>query len=675
MVAIEVIDTTIRATDRVDNVVEVETVGWDEIAPAHAFSKQVDGRIGGRVTAITVPASFAQINTYEDGELGRPQPIHPEETPMECADRAVLLGEGVISVSVRFDRPGTIDFEDEGSVTISFEQPTPVTVGFESRVSYPRHTVTVPRTTDGVAAAISYFSSAVRQDAPHRSADPNRRHPPRLTYGDGYDVPEAVRTNVAETGLELVVPDELAFLFPAAPLAYYLGARVVVEAGDRAHLRTDEGDVLAELGALPAYQYEIARLLRRVFLIECLVRYDQVASADPAELPLVDQLSFDPAAYVEASDIERVRTCLGLEFDRVSRALPEWHAVSFVEPTLAHARGLPYLVRDLSAVMLPDAAPGRERDGAHETHRTRHAAMPARALDGGPHGAALAWLGEDDPPDETLYVPTVESYESATRYLDRQPETDRVVVVCTDDDRRSAAQLGAELLDQYGPDTLAIDVHHGLTRAELRDLFEADVDLLHVVGDVEGGIACADGVLDPTDVGRSNARVVFLDGPDGFETGRACVQNGSVAGIVRDGSTAAADRAARTQLFGLLARGCTIDEAVRYAPGPTPGTPFRALGDAVVQVTQSMKLYCTLATVESLGVDRFRVCAHQYIPKAGFIWRPGVEDVPARLCAQPFEFTTTGTQLAGLVASEDIIPIVDGEIRWTVADEPFYPFV
>ncbi|MFC3956804.1 hypothetical protein [Halovivax cerinus] len=674
MVTIEVIDTTIRVTDRVENVVAVETVGWDEIDSRHSFPMQVDGQIAGRVTSLTGTASFAEVSTCEDGVVGTRRPIMPDDTPVEQSGSSLLMGEGSISVSVRFDRPGRIEYEADGSLTLSFDQPTPVTIGFESRVSYPRHTVTVPRTTDGVATAISHFAAAVRRGAPQRSADPNRRHPPRLTFGDRCDIPEAVSENVPESGLELVVPDRRPYLFPAAPLSYYVGARVAIEACETARLRTREGTVLAELGSLPAYQYEVARLLRRVFLVECLVRYDQVASADPAELALVDQLDVDPAAYVDATDVERLRTCLDLDFDRVGRALPEWHAVSYVEPTWENARGLPYLVRDLSAVMLPDAAPGRMRDERHEALRTRHESVPARAFDGGPHGSALAWLSEEEPPDEILYVPTVESFESEARYLDRQAETERATVVCTDDERRSTARLGADLLDELGPEMLDVDVRHGVTRAELRDLLDTGVDLLHFVGDVDCGFSCSDGVLDPAELARSNARVVFLDGPAGFETGRACVRNGSVACIAHDGSAGPADPAARERLFGLLGRSCTIDEAVRYAAGPGPGTPFRALGDAFVQVTRSMRLYSTLATVESLGVDRYHVTAHQYIPKAGFIWRPS-EEVTAKLCAQPIEFTTTGPEFASIVASEDVIPIIDGQIHWNLTETPFYPFV
>ncbi|WP_247731276.1 hypothetical protein [Halovivax limisalsi] len=676
MVAIEVIDTTIRATDRVDNVLEVETIGWDEIAPAHSFPMQVDGRIAGRVTTLSTSASFAQLAGLEEDSIRDRQPIEEGMDAIEPTHSSSLLSvESPVNVRVRFDGPARITFDD-GLLELSFEQPTPVTLGFESSVTYPRHTVTVPETIEGVATAISQFSSSVRDTTPRRSANASQRHPPRVAFDDRVDIPEAVESHVPETGLELVVPQSLGYLLPAAPLSYYLGCRVVTEAVDGGRIRTDDGESVVDLGSLPAYQYEVAALLRRVFLVDSLVRYDQLSTISPAEQDLLSQLSFDPAAFVDASDVERLETCLALDFGGVSEALPEWHFVSYVEPTYQNVQSLPYLVRNQSIVMLPDAAPGRvDPDGPHGTRRVAPESVPARAVDGGPHGAALAWMSEDAPPDESLFVPVLEAYESATRYLEQWTEAERVVVVCTDDGRRETARASADLFAEHGPDGADVTVRTDVPRDDLRDLFETGGDLLHFVGDVADGFACDDGTLDPSTIERSNARLVFLDGPGGFEACRSCIRAGSLAGIARDRSSNAPEPADRDRLLGLLSRGFTVDQATRYAGGPDETAAFRALGDAFAQLTQPDMLYTAPATVDSAGVDRLDVRVFQYIPKAGFIWHSGLEDDPPEMCAQPIEFTTTGPEFSNVVAAEGIIPIVDGEVHWQPDRDPFYPFV
>ncbi|WP_254862041.1 hypothetical protein [Halovivax gelatinilyticus] len=674
MVEIDVIDTTIRAVDRVDNVTEVETVGWDEIPPSHSFSSPLDGHVGGRVTSLSMTASFAQLEGFEDGERVHRELIDPDEPPIRATNTSSLLAaEGPITIHVRFDGPARIEHNEGGTLAASFEQPTAVTIGFESHVSYPREAVTIPRTTDGVATAITYFSASLLETDLTRSIHANQRHPPRILFGNAYDVPEAVDAHVPDTGVELVVPDRLAYLFPAAPLAYYLGLRVITTSDETPHIRTADGSVLVEFEAQPTYQYEIASLLRRVFLVESLVRYDQISTSSPADVEVLPQLDINPESFVEASVVDRLTATLETNFAQISDALPEWHYVSYVDPTFENARALPYLVRNLAAVMGPEAAPGRGEPDGIDPANWCPKAVPSRVIDGGPHGSALAWIGSAPPPSETLFVPDPDGYEQAPRYLDHYGDSQSVTVVCNDGRDRDVRDAVADVLERFGPDSLSLDVRSDVHTDELYELFEAGVGVLYFIGDGRDGFSCPDGTVDPNSIGRSNVRLVVLDGAEGYETGLACVRRGSEAGIVRTGETPTDPTDAQT-LLGLLTRGFTIDQATRYTIGSDGSPVYRALGDAFSQFTQSMKLYCTPATIESIDAGQFHVHAHLYIPKPGFIWRPGLDDVPARLCAQPFHFSASGPKLATLVGAENVVPIVDDEIHWRPDEPPFYPF-
>lgn len=674
MVSVELIDTTIRATDRVDNVSEVETVGWDEPAPSLPVPIQLDRAVTGRATELSTTAAFPEIESEET--TASPRQIEAGTSAALDDGSFTVHAEGPINTHFRFDGTATVTFTENDVLRLSFDQPTVVTIGFVSRISYPRHTITVPRTPDGVATGLSHFAAAVQERDARRTANMNLRHPPRLAYGDELDVPDAVGDHVPETGLVLRLPPKLDYLVPAAPLAYFLGARIELDEGPEPALATRTGSILLEFGTHPGYQYAVAGLLRRAFLLEMLVRYDQHSSANPIDLGLLSALDADTDAVRELADPERLEALLALDFDRISDGLPEWHFASFVEPTFENVRALPYLVRNVSAIYLPEAGlPDHHRAADHDPHRRVPETIPERVRAGGPHGSSIAWLCDDPPPAETMFLPDPDGYEHTPRYLDRADDAESVVVVGGPDTDAAIVSALRSQYESYTAETVSVEVHETITRADLATLFETGADFVHFVGDVADGFSCADGTLAPAELDRSNVRLCLLDGPDGRATGLECVRRGSAAGIVRDGHGRPLDAETRERLVGLLTRGLTLDQAVRYATVPGSATSFRAVGDAFLQLTQSMKLYATPATIEPVGTARFEVQAHVHIPHTGFIWRPELNDVPSEFCNRSVHFTASGPELDTLVETQNIVPIVDGIARWDDRKPLFYPLL
>ncbi|ELZ12160.1 hypothetical protein C479_05113 [Halovivax asiaticus JCM 14624] len=676
MVSVELIDTTIRATDRVANVSTIQTVGWDEPAPSLPIPMQLDAAVSGRAAALSTDAAFPEVSEIEAGERTASRQIDAGTSVVLDDGSHMVHAEGPLITHFRFDGAATVTFTENDVVRLSFEQPKAVTIGFVSRVSYPRHTITVPRTPEGVATGLSHFAAAVQERDARRTANMNLRHPPRLAFGDELDVPHAVGDHVPETGLVLRLPSQLEYLFPAAPLAYYLGARIELDDEAEPALATRTGSVLTEFGTQPGYQYAVAGLLRRVFLLDMLVRYDQYSSANPADLDLLSALDADTDVIRERTDPERLEALLALDFDRISNGLPEWHFASFVEPTFENVRALPYLIRNVSAIYLPDAArPGRDRAADHAPYRRVPKTIPGRVVEGGRHGSSIAWLCDDPPPAETMFRPDPDVYEHASRFIDRTDADESVVVV---GGAETDAAILAALRSQYDTHTAAtvsVEVHEAVTRDELAAIFETGADFVHFVGNVANGFACTDGTLAPAELDRSNVRLCLLDGPSGRDTGLECVRRGSAAGIVRDGHDRPLDAETRERLVGLLTRGFTLDQAVRYATAPGAAASFMAVGDAFLQLTQSMKLYATPATIDPVRTDRFAVDAHVYIPLAGFIWRPELHDVPAEFCNRSVRFSATGPELETLVETQNIVPIVDGIAHWDDTEPLFYPYL
>ncbi|NHN48755.1 hypothetical protein G9464_14295 [Halostella sp. JP-L12] len=680
MIEVEVVDATVRAVDRRNNAAEVETVGWDEVGRTHSFPQQIDAAVGGRVTELTLPSKYPQLAEVDaDGTLANRTVLDSKGEHQLSRGNYQLRVEPPIRITVRFEGPATVTTTDDDEVSLSFEQPERVSIGFLSFIRVPRQTITVPPTTRGLAAAVTNFSAALQRTDSARAMDEFRRHPPRIAFGDEIDVPAAVTDFVPETDLVVRVPDRMDALFHVAPLAYYLGARVEVGAGDPL-LYSPGTDFRHSLAPPPEFRYDAATLLRRVFLLDSLVQYDRNATASPEQSDLLSLVDLDTARCDDYSDVERLRAYLDVDFGRISPALPEWHFVSYVEPTPENATALPYLLRYLPVILHPDSDRGRGTDGAAAAGEVADL-LPDRLATGAPHGSAIAWMADDaeSEPVADWFRPIPAAYEHASAYLDRSDGTGRVVVVCNDPSRRSVRDGAAALFRRHGPDSVEVETRDAVPRADLAALFERGADFVHFVGDCAGGLDCPDGRLRPDRLEASNARLFFLDGPGSVETGFDCVRSGSVGGFALDGDRPLAP-AVRERLLGLFARGFTVDQARRYAVAagesdPADGAGLRAVGDGFQQLVRNVTLYCTPATVEPIDDNLFDVEAYPYIPEAGFVWRPELRDLPARFCAAPSRFAATGPELRELIETENLVPTFDGTVHWRGDEDLFYPFV
>lgn len=678
VIDIEVVDATVRAVDRRNNAAEVETVGWDEVGQTHSFLRRVDAAIGGRVTELELPAKYPQLSEIgAGGDLTNHRSLDSKKEISLPRSEYQLRIEPPVQVVVRFEGPATVTVTDGDAVVLSFDQPERVSLGFMTLIRTPRQTITVPPTTRGLAKALSNVSAALQRTDSRRSGENARRHPPRLAFGDGVDVPNGVAEFVPETGLAVRVPDRWDALFHVAPLAYYLGAQVEVGEGDPL-LYSPTGEFRHPFSSPPAFQYEVATLLRRVFHLDNLVRHDQHVNASPEQVDLLSLVDLDASRCVDYSDVERLQAYLDVDFEHISPALPEWHFVSYVEPTVENARALPYLLRYLAVVLSPEAT---WRGGPAERDAASDAAadfLPDRLSTGDFHGSAVAWMADDAAarPDAESFRALPAGYEHASAYLDRGSGAGRVVAVCNDSSRRSVRDDAARLYRRHGPDSIDVETHDGVTRSELAALFERGADFLHFVGDCGDGLGCSDGRLRPERLETSNVRLFFLDGASSAETGADCVRSGSVGGFILDGGRRL-DPAVRERLLGLFARGFTVDQAQRYAVGHGEETDsgLRAVGDGFQQFVRNTTLYCVPATVEPVDDNLFAVEAHPYIPEAGFVWRPQLRGLPSRFCAMPSRFAATGPELRELIETENLVPTVDGTVHWRSDEDFFYPFV
>jgi len=454
-----------------------------------------------------------------------------------------LQVDGRLSVSVADD---TVIEVGDGAETL---------LGARSKHNRPATEVTVPPTTEGLVRAVSTFGAALKMTTPDRSWPGHRGHPPAVTVGDEFDVPWGLAPPCPE--IQVLVPPEERYVYPVAPLVYYLGAELVPHQGPP-QLRTDAGFEYDLRRAGEGFESHVERTLKQVLFLECCLRSEGLIelplherSAVASDLPVDAAELFDQPAQV------RLPTYLSIEYDTIAPHVPDWKLAAHLAPRPDQAELLPYLVNDLAVVRthggndagvdanvddLTTPDPGTETgaDGGLDVF-FRSDDGTTSVGDGWTVDNSVDLRGTDADVLETVWsgegVPVGASKATERAYenrLGRQPDPPpiHVGVVCNDDEMSEELDVTA----LYDGEKLPMDVstYRNLSRAGLRTLVEAgDVDFLHYIGHAEpDGLHCADGTLSFADVDRTETEAFLLNACRSFDQGRALIEAGAIGGVV-----------------------------------------------------------------------------------------------------------------------------------------------
>jgi hypothetical protein len=529
------------------------------------------------------------------GPGGRQDP--PTGTRLHSGEY-LLAVDGAIETLVRFEGPARLrDGEgplradggaraqsNGGGIELVFEEPSPVTVGFRERDPLPP-TVTVPESPAGVATALTHASAGLQTLSPARSHPDERDHPPLVAFG-AREIPRAVRRATPEPGIEFVGPPSYDWLAVVAPLAYYLGATVRVEAGrERPRLLAPGGDIDRALPTMPALADETATLLRRTFLLDCLARErapDRLEGRD-----LLGKLGLTPEGLRRQSPAERLGTQLTAPFERLEGPLPAWPLAMYVDPGPETALELPHLLARLSLVfpavaselegetLLRRAVEGFRRGcGSAGNVADIDRLEPELRADARHHG----WLADGTPIE--AFESTRTAYWNALAADAGAPGLD-IAVVCNDPEMR-AEQCVVERYRDGGLPGVDVTVHEGLCRQKLAAVFERPHDMVHYVGHCEReGLRCVNGYLAAADLETVRARTFVLNACGSYHEGRELIRRGSVAGAVT--LSTVLDNEATTvgrTLAWLLSEGYGFERALSLARREIMmGTDYTVVGD------------------------------------------------------------------------------------------------
>ncbi|MDB9235074.1 caspase family protein [Halorubrum ezzemoulense] len=484
-----------------------------------------------------------------------------------------LTFESGFSVSTT-DRTTRIDLDTPGTVGL----------GFRSLHQTPAGTITTPTDPESLMDAVSLLGSALQTTSPERSFPTLRGHPPLIEPAEEFRVPE--RVEPVESGVRIVVPPEYRYLYPVVSLAYYFAADVVP--GDAPRIEGDGWTYPLE----PGFEERTARVLRQSFHMDCLARTEGFYPVDLHERETTD-LDLDWKRLYNLPLAERLGEYLEVPFEDIKPELPQWTLTTDVRPDPENVEMLPFVAGELSIVRSPETVTPVDDDGGvgvgffGGADRSPSAATRREVPVGGvaPDGGALAddefvrggasagaestadtsagttrgadasaergavsaqtefvrpepvdtvehaWVGDGVPLDANKA--TLDAYHRRLEAGRVEQSRISVLVVCNDEQMREEGNVA----DLYGLRDMVqfdIEVRHDLTRAELRETLESDVDFLHYIGHVDDrGMQCADSYLDLTDEDLEIGVSAFLlNACQSYQQGEALVHRGSRGGIV-----------------------------------------------------------------------------------------------------------------------------------------------
>jgi len=591
--------------------------------PADAFHFPVEEGIRLVTDELVLPSVVSLFVRDADGGLIR----EIEHLDSESFGPGCYILELSTQIKTYVEIEGPVEITaDLFELRFEFEEETVVDVGVRSRHNRPAATITTTRDPVDMMAAIGAFGSALKSTSPERSFPTLRGHPPAIELSTTLDVPDVIQTPDTEVRIE--VPPSYDAVFPLASLSYYLGAELTP--AERPRLVTGHGFEYAF--AYPdGFEDDVERVLKQVFLLDCLARTEGFYEVDLHERNALDSaLDLDWAALYDQSVGERVASYLSVPYALLEAHVPEWRLTAHVEPTADTVEQLPFLADDLAVVRTVETAAGEGEtecpspaanvspDGG-EDFLTRSAAdgpstvgtrsVSSRSERGETtyvefeesDSLEQAWLGEGVPVGASKLIPA-----AFRNRLDREVTTGDIGITIVLNDTRMAEEQ--DLVDSaYGDrENLPFDVtlRRDLTVDALREELRGDRSFLHYIGHTDdAGFECADGRLDAATLEETGVDAFFLNACNSYEQGVKLIEAGAIGGIVtlsdvfNDGAVRMGETIAR-----LLNAGFPLQAALTVARDESVlGGQYIVVGDGGMTVAQPASRtphFLTISTID-----------------------------------------------------------------------------
>jgi hypothetical protein len=639
--------------------------------------RPVDITLDCAASELSFPAAVVYAISLESGQTHE---LGSDTEPLSLQNEEYLIDlDTEIKSYLRFEGPAALRrSEDFDQVTLSLPARQRITVGFRSRHRRPADTLTVPPTPDGFATALTHLPAAHKTTGPERSYPTLRGHPPLVELDDQTSIPDAFTEAIPDNGIRLEVPRSIEQLFVLSPLSYYLGAKVQVSEHDAPRLRAPAIGLDHEFPTLPELETDTARLLRKVFFLDCLVRNAGPYGTTLAEASLLDALGLDTTELYRSEPAQRLASYLDISYGAIEQRLPDWHLATYVDPQPERMETLPFLLDTLSLVYQPRTS---ELEGNELVERSLddfyrgaggHNAGQVASVDiVKPElrsGRIHSWLAEGTPIDVFKCVPA--AFENRLDYLGREGDTIEIAVVMNDQDMRDEHADVAEIYRARSEDIpINVEVYDRLSCAELGRIFESELDFVHYIGHCEEhGLRCPDGYLSASSLDECNAQTFFLNACGSYHEGVELIEQGSVAGAITF-SQVLNDHAIKvgSAFARLLVHGFGFERALQLARRRIMmGKDYAVVGDGTHTLAQNGNRLPATVTLEEIE-GQYLISYDQFSTRhTGSFYRPYIGDATyAYLCGNESEFVVDKPELLTFLRRADSPVIYDGDVYWS----------
>lgn len=640
-----------------------------ESASTEGFVYPVDSATEITVSRLETPSLIAVwIRDAEGDQIGV---FDTDEHSKDFAPGDYLLefsGMGM-KIYARLENAGFQVKATNDVVAIDFDVETRIRIGARSNHDQPARTLRTTNEPTDLMRAVSLFGNAIKTWSPERTFPSLRGHPPLLDIGDTCSIPGDLIP--PDTGIKLSVPAEHAWLYPVAPLAYWLGA--TVEPGSPAlHVNGSVHPLGSDSGYSAdtdreAFEHHIRDIHQFTFLLDCAVRTEGFYNVDLDARKRVEAigLPLDYEGLYEASLAERVDRYLDLDrsFEEMATRIgrPGWRLTADIEPDPDRASTLPFLARDMAIVRCPTSddleqtsegtADGIESVFGRSSPSATVSSTTTRGRDSTRLRSKPTSTAQSEKREQIISLPEAESMSQAwigegfaigaakastKSYLQRLEKhaegNSRINIdVVVNDDQMAEEE---SVSDIYGTrDHLAFDisVNRDLSTDELADIFESNTDFVHYIGHVDAnGFDCSDGYLDADQLCSVGADTFVLNACGSYEQGQRLVDKGAIAGVVtlEDVINSLATKVGKT-VARLLNYGFPIGSATGLIQETIfTGSNYVVVGDSNAALTQSNVPVPTVARVSLRGDGEFDVTVETFASwtyDVGTIFRPYIE--------------------------------------------------
>jgi hypothetical protein len=538
--------------DTVDNVkYQLETESPPSPTPAErdTFPFPVDIAVTVTAGKLTLPnVGTVTVRTLD----GAPRKsLSPSNSPTQLTGPLCLeLTTTPLKLYLQFPTEASWEINSTPEATIIRElDGIDILVGARSFQSSPANTITIDQTPAGCMTALSAFGANLKTTSPERTFPTLRGHPPLVKIGETPSIPDGYLST--DTNITLGLPPKFRYIYPSAPLAYFLTANV--QTADSPALFVHDKEY--PLGNSRPFDTHVSALLKRLFMLEAATRatglYTDSLNArsrfDNA-LATVD-VSVDWDRLYDAPLATRVHRYLELPTDPLDRVVPEWSAHATVEPSAGQIEHLPFLAYSLTPISckIADSQPSLAPALESLSQITQLATAPdEHSLDGVAADADIMYPPEVDAATQTWHGPgyplgacrpdPITQAQQARPTETDDPGTFAIAVVLgrdsTSNEEVVSQEYGTRETDIFD---FKIETIADPSRDELVSALGSDLSLLHFIGHIdEDGFRCRDGHIDlrDRDAVECNTDVVILNGCQSVHQGTPLVEAGALAALV-----------------------------------------------------------------------------------------------------------------------------------------------